>query len=313
MRPAPATASTARSPRGSLAGDDAFDAARYANAAAALATTGFGAVAPLPRDADVRASREHASRHDDRDTFRDDLFAGAVRAGRRRNERDRRRRSRDAFAALGAVVTVTGAHARRKRRRARAPIRCRDAVAARRARRCGGDARSSATSAARRARQLRRASSAAATSTSRRVRARSSPSTSPARCAAVHGAPSRCSQGSGGRDRQHRVDVSFFGGGHAPGYCASKGGVAQLTRRSRIAYAPRRHPRQRHRAGLGRDARSPQPVVRATRRAPSPILARTPLGRWGEPEDVAGPVVFLCSPAAASSPARCCRSTAAIS
>ena len=38
-----------------VAGDDLFSAARYANAAAALATTGFGAVAPLPRDADVRA------------------------------------------------------------------------------------------------------------------------------------------------------------------------------------------------------------------------------------------------------------------
>jgi len=38
-----------------VAGDDLFAAARYANAAAALATTGFGAVAPLPRDADVRA------------------------------------------------------------------------------------------------------------------------------------------------------------------------------------------------------------------------------------------------------------------
>jgi len=37
-----------------LCGDDPFTAARYANAAAALATTGFGAVAPLPRDADVR-------------------------------------------------------------------------------------------------------------------------------------------------------------------------------------------------------------------------------------------------------------------
>ncbi len=36
-----------------LAGDDAFAAARYANAAAALATTGFGAVAPLPRPQDV--------------------------------------------------------------------------------------------------------------------------------------------------------------------------------------------------------------------------------------------------------------------
>jgi 2-dehydro-3-deoxygluconokinase len=36
-----------------LAGDDPFTAARYANTAAALATTGYGAVAPLPRADDV--------------------------------------------------------------------------------------------------------------------------------------------------------------------------------------------------------------------------------------------------------------------
>ncbi len=36
-----------------LAGDDAFAAARYANVAAALATTGYGAVAPLPRAAAI--------------------------------------------------------------------------------------------------------------------------------------------------------------------------------------------------------------------------------------------------------------------
>jgi len=36
-----------------VAGDDVFAAARYANAAAALATTGYGAVAPLPRREDV--------------------------------------------------------------------------------------------------------------------------------------------------------------------------------------------------------------------------------------------------------------------
>jgi 2-dehydro-3-deoxygluconokinase len=36
-------------------GDDPFTAARYANAAAALATTGYGAVAPLPRHGDVTA------------------------------------------------------------------------------------------------------------------------------------------------------------------------------------------------------------------------------------------------------------------
>jgi 2-dehydro-3-deoxygluconokinase len=36
-------------------GDSIFDAARYANAAAALKTTGFGAVAPLPRPEEVKA------------------------------------------------------------------------------------------------------------------------------------------------------------------------------------------------------------------------------------------------------------------
>ncbi len=38
-----------------IAGDDPFAAARYANAAAALATTGYGAVAPLPNHAAVMA------------------------------------------------------------------------------------------------------------------------------------------------------------------------------------------------------------------------------------------------------------------
>jgi 2-dehydro-3-deoxygluconokinase len=38
-----------------VAGDTPAAAARYANAAAALATTGYGAVAPLPRHADVTA------------------------------------------------------------------------------------------------------------------------------------------------------------------------------------------------------------------------------------------------------------------
>ncbi|MEO8344934.1 MAG: sugar kinase [Betaproteobacteria bacterium] len=44
-----------------LAGDDPFVAAAYANVAAALATTGFGAVAPLPRHAAVRAIQHQAA------------------------------------------------------------------------------------------------------------------------------------------------------------------------------------------------------------------------------------------------------------
>jgi 2-dehydro-3-deoxygluconokinase len=37
-----------------VAGDDILSAARYANAAAALTTTGFGAVAPIPTAEQVR-------------------------------------------------------------------------------------------------------------------------------------------------------------------------------------------------------------------------------------------------------------------
>ena len=43
------------------AGDDAFAAARYANAAAAIATTGYGAVEPLPRSRDVDALLRRAA------------------------------------------------------------------------------------------------------------------------------------------------------------------------------------------------------------------------------------------------------------
>lgn len=38
-----------------VAGDDPFEAARYANAAAALSTLGYGAVAPMPRKTEVEA------------------------------------------------------------------------------------------------------------------------------------------------------------------------------------------------------------------------------------------------------------------
>jgi NAD(P)-dependent dehydrogenase (short-subunit alcohol dehydrogenase family) len=40
-------------------------------------------------------------------------------------------------------------------------------------------------------------------------------------------------------------------------------------------------------------------TVREDPEKSSVILARTPIGRWGEPCDVASATVFLCSPAAA--------------
>jgi NAD(P)-dependent dehydrogenase (short-subunit alcohol dehydrogenase family) len=91
--------------------------------------------------------------------------------------------------------------------------------------------------------------------------------------------------------------LSFFGGGLVPGYSASKGGVAQLTKSLAIAYAA---------DGIRVNAVAPgwiatpltQPLQDDTARSQA-ILARTPLARWGRPEDVAGPVLFLASSAAA--------------
>jgi NAD(P)-dependent dehydrogenase (short-subunit alcohol dehydrogenase family) len=90
--------------------------------------------------------------------------------------------------------------------------------------------------------------------------------------------------------------LSFFGGGLVPGYSASKGGVAQLTKSLAIAYAA---------DGIRVNAVAPgwiaTPLTQALQDDPAraaPILARTPMGRWGTPDDVAGPVLFLAGPAA---------------
>jgi NAD(P)-dependent dehydrogenase (short-subunit alcohol dehydrogenase family) len=90
--------------------------------------------------------------------------------------------------------------------------------------------------------------------------------------------------------------LSFFGGGLVPAYSSSKGGVAQLTKSLAIAYAV---------DGIRVNAVAPgwiaTPLTAALQNDPvrsGPIVARTPLARWGEPEDVADPVYFLASAAA---------------
>ena len=90
--------------------------------------------------------------------------------------------------------------------------------------------------------------------------------------------------------------LSFFGGGLVPGYAASKGGIAQLTKSLAIAYAP---------DGIRVNAIAPgwiaTPLTQALRDDPAraqAVLSRTPMGRWGKPADIAGPALFLASPMA---------------
>ena len=88
---------------------------------------------------------------------------------------------------------------------------------------------------------------------------------------------------------------SFFGGPLTPAYTASKGGVAQLTKALAVAWAP----------SIRVNAIAPGWVetdltraAQADRARSDAIIARTPFGRWGKPEDIGGAVVFLCSDAA---------------
>jgi NAD(P)-dependent dehydrogenase (short-subunit alcohol dehydrogenase family) len=91
--------------------------------------------------------------------------------------------------------------------------------------------------------------------------------------------------------------LSFFGGPRVPAYTASKGGIAQLTKSLAAAWAAE---------GIRVNAVAPgwieTPLTEPLREDPeraAAILGRTPLARWGTPEDVAGPVLFLCSKEAA--------------
>jgi NAD(P)-dependent dehydrogenase (short-subunit alcohol dehydrogenase family) len=90
--------------------------------------------------------------------------------------------------------------------------------------------------------------------------------------------------------------LSFFGGGLVPAYSASKGAIVQLTKSLAIGWAD---------DGIRVNAVAPgwiaTNLTKALQEDPAreaAILARTPLKRWGSPEDVASAVVFLCSPAA---------------
>ncbi len=90
--------------------------------------------------------------------------------------------------------------------------------------------------------------------------------------------------------------LTFQGGITVPGYAASKGAIGQLTMAFANEWAGK---------GVNVNAIAPGYIdtdnTEALRNDPvrsEQILSRIPAGRWGKPEDFAGPTVFLCSEAA---------------
>ena len=90
--------------------------------------------------------------------------------------------------------------------------------------------------------------------------------------------------------------ASFFGMEIVPGYGAAKGGVVQLTKTLAVSWA---------RDGIRVNAVAPG-VIESNMTAPmlpfdeltAPMLARTPMGRFGTADDVAPAVLFLASASA---------------
>jgi 2-deoxy-D-gluconate 3-dehydrogenase len=88
---------------------------------------------------------------------------------------------------------------------------------------------------------------------------------------------------------------SFNGGMNIPAYAASKGGVAILTKSLCNAWAKR---------GINVNAIAPgyfdtkmTAGVKSDPNRYEQILTRIPAGRWGDPADISGPLLFLASPA----------------
>ena len=89
--------------------------------------------------------------------------------------------------------------------------------------------------------------------------------------------------------------LSFQGGVNVPGYAASKGAVSSLLKAFANEWAP--HGITVNGVAPGYIATDNTTDLRADPERSAAILSRIPANRWGTPDDLTGPFVFLSSPA----------------
>ncbi|CAM4274567.1 SDR family NAD(P)-dependent oxidoreductase [Zobellia nedashkovskayae] len=89
--------------------------------------------------------------------------------------------------------------------------------------------------------------------------------------------------------------LTFQGGITVPGYAASKGAIGQLTMALSNEWASKGV--QVNAIAPGYISTDNTEALRKDADRSTSILQRIPAGRWGEPEDFKGPIVFLASPA----------------
>ncbi len=102
-------------------------------------------------------------------------------------------------------------------------------------------------------------------------------------------------QGRGGKIINIASLLSFQGGVRVPSYTASKSAVAGLTRQLANEWA--KHRINVNALAPGYMTTNNTEQLRQDKDRSVEILARIPAGRWGRPEDVMGPIVFLASAA----------------
>ncbi|MBT9504482.1 MAG: 2-dehydro-3-deoxy-D-gluconate 5-dehydrogenase KduD [Burkholderiaceae bacterium] len=102
-------------------------------------------------------------------------------------------------------------------------------------------------------------------------------------------------QGTGGKIINVASMLSFQGGVRVPSYTASKSGVMGITRAMANEWAS--HRINVNAIAPGYMATNNTAALRADEGRNAAILERIPAGRWGIPDDLAGPVVFLASQA----------------